>query len=79
MGMVFVPVTGEMNGFLLVPGVACGVFLPGVGTYCCLFGAGVLGITSTGWFLGAGALYCGGSCLVGIDVCGASVKLALYI
>ena len=84
--MAFVPVAGETNRFLLVPRVTCGVFLPGIRTYCCLFGAGVLGITGagvlgvagTGWFLGVGALYCGGGCLVGTDVWGAGVGLALY-
>ena len=78
MGMAFVPVVGETNGFLLVPGVTCGVFLPGVGTYCCLFGAGVLGVAGTGWFLGASVLYCGSGCLVGTDIWGTGVGLALY-
>ena len=80
--MVFIPITGEMNGFLLVPGVACGtlgVLLPGIATYCCLFCVGVLGIVSTGWYLGVGALYWGGSCLVGAGVWGPAAGLALYV
>ena len=82
MGMTFVLVAGEMDGFLWVPGVACGVFgafLPSIGTYCCFFGARVLGVAGTGWFLGVSVLYCGGSCLVGTSVWGAGVRFALYV
>ena len=45
--MAFMPIAGEMNGFLLVPSMACGalgVLLPGVAAYCCLFCTGVLGV-----------------------------------
>ena len=80
--MAFVPVAGEMNGFLVVPGVACGalgVLLPGVAAYCCLFCTGVLGVVGVGWYLGVGALYCGGGCLAGAGVWGPAVGLALYV